>query len=589
MHVLNNMAPIDTLEQIKAMNEVFSFQELEDRVFMPGSKEYEASVATSNLLYRFSRPYCVFLPQDVRDVERFVREAALSTTKFNIVIKSGGHCYAGFSTAYTGVLLDLAWMTRVDFDPPEGEPRPKPKSEPDAKSNTVAVAGGAQWGHVYKALVNSRQDGLMVNGGRCPTVGVSGFILGGGLCPFSRSLGLGCDALKEATIVTADRGTVTVKRPEGSPPPWEEQTEEEKLFWALCGAGGGNFGVVVELKLEVQQVNPTLVAGRFTWTTKLDDTFIATMNKFYLYGWPDEATIDSTWLCDTKPTDDPADTGIAVRFTVAYDGSKEDFDTLIDHFAKTLDGSADSSKKQPELACKLKQRSCPEPSTLFLHESLVAQWSEETARSMPSSSNSYSVYSSFVFKVPDNITTVTTTIRKWVGKFRSRFVGEQAGLHITWIHSGGKAAQGTRSTSAFPWRHGTYVAYITIEWQDKWLSQEAEQFLEEFKKDLRPDSMDKVAAYVNFPDRKLREYESAYYGENYKKLQKVKAYWDSGNLFRSPQGVRLPGGQTGSDTGEEIIDLAGHAGRLWEGPKWEPLPRKEGPVGIIRDLADLGF
>src|SRR5438128_1772678 len=86
----------------------------------------------------------------------------------------------------------------------------------------------------------SAHDGYIVNGGRCPTVGVSGFVLGGGIGQFTRSFGMGCDTLKEITIVTADLSVVTVKDTDDPVSP------EGKLFWALCGAGGGNFGVVVE-------------------------------------------------------------------------------------------------------------------------------------------------------------------------------------------------------------------------------------------------------------------------------------------------------------------------------------------------------
>ena len=103
--------------------------------------------------------------------------------------------------------------------------------------------GGARWGHAYKALVDGDQNGWFINGARCPTVGVSGFVLGGGLSPFTRSFGMGCDTLLEATIVTADGERVTVTSKD------DRKEDKGKLFWALCGAGGGNFGVVVELKM----------------------------------------------------------------------------------------------------------------------------------------------------------------------------------------------------------------------------------------------------------------------------------------------------------------------------------------------------
>lgn len=80
----------------------------------------------------------------------------------------------------------------------------------------MIIEGGALWGHVYRALVDEGEDGLMVNGGRCPSVGVSGFILGGGIGPFSRSYGMGVDNVEEISIVTAD-GELYVVRMDDKP------------------------------------------------------------------------------------------------------------------------------------------------------------------------------------------------------------------------------------------------------------------------------------------------------------------------------------------------------------------------------------
>src|SRR5689334_1743467 len=67
--------------------------------------------------------------------------------------------------------------------------------------------------------------------GRCPTIGLAGVTLGGGLSAFTRQWGLACDHLREIEIVTAD-GRIRRVRPD-SPAP------DSDLFWALCGGGGG--------------------------------------------------------------------------------------------------------------------------------------------------------------------------------------------------------------------------------------------------------------------------------------------------------------------------------------------------------------
>jgi FAD/FMN-containing dehydrogenase len=137
------------------------------------------------------------------------------------------------------------------------------KTKLDMAVKTITFGGGCQWGHVYKTLINGRHNGFVINGGRCPFVGVGGFLLGGGLGPFSRSIGMGSDTVKEITILTADGKLLTVKDTDS------RSSNEGRLFWALRGARrgrGGNFGVVVEMKLAVKQLRAPggiVVAGRY--------------------------------------------------------------------------------------------------------------------------------------------------------------------------------------------------------------------------------------------------------------------------------------------------------------------------------------
>ncbi|KAH6624104.1 hypothetical protein B0J18DRAFT_444369 [Chaetomium sp. MPI-SDFR-AT-0129] len=442
-------------------------------------------------MFRDARPACVVQPSNISQVQALIREAKAHNRP--VTIKNGGHSFGGFSTTNGGILLDLSRMNKVTLDMTPG-------------SETVTLQGGARWGHAYKALVDGGHNGWFINGGRCPIVGVSGFVLGGDLSPFTRSFGMGCDTLQEATIVTADGKIVKVTDKD------YKTSDEGKLFWALCGAGGGNFGVVVEMKIKVQKLaGKTVVAGLFVWVPKPGDidSFMATMVDFYTAEWPNQTTIDSSWLCDLN---DPPTTELKVRFP-------------IHHNAKPL-----------------KRRTLEELSTRFLLETLVSQWSFENQSTLSSATGKYRIYTSVVLTNDKPIIAgVTALIRKQMKDFRDVFAGEEGLLQVTWIHTGGEASRDkTTSTTAYPWRSSTYHTYVMLEWKEKWLTRDMKDFLKTMSNDLRKFSVNGHAAFVNFPDSQLKAHEEAYFGSNQQELREVKKRWDPDHFFEWHQGVKLP-------------------------------------------------
>ncbi|KAF2967254.1 hypothetical protein GQX73_g6340 [Xylaria multiplex] len=392
----------------------------------------------------------------------------------------------------------------------------------------MTVQGGALWGNAYKPLINARLNGWAVNGGRCPTVGVSGFMLGGGVGPFSRSLGMGCDSLIEISIVTADGELVTVG--ENNAP----DSREGMLFWALCGGGGGNFGVVVQMKMRVYSLvgeKGIVTAGRYTWLPDPKDnhrTLLSSMFRFYTMDWSDRMTIDSSWFSDTEVENG----AIAVRFIVYYDGNERDFGREIRKAA--LDR---------ELEKQLQRRVLPEKSSRFFHETLVAQWDEETVRAFPSN-GTFRIFSSFCFgNDAGSFVAINGIVKEELEAFRRLFKGEKNCLcQASFIHSGGEASRRPRDATAFRWRDTVYHAYIMMQFRDKFLERDMRSFLGKFKDRLRPLSLTKQACFVAFPDASLGDdaYEKAYYGENRLKLQQVKRMYDRTNFWGWKQGIKVP-------------------------------------------------
>ena len=86
------------------------------------------------------------------------------------------------------------------------------------------------------------KTGYAFAGGTCPTVAISGLVLGGGIGLSSRYLGLTMDSLREVEIVDA-RGEILTANDDCN----------ADLFWALEGQGGGNYGVVTSYTFQLQK------------------------------------------------------------------------------------------------------------------------------------------------------------------------------------------------------------------------------------------------------------------------------------------------------------------------------------------------
>lgn len=134
-----------------------------------------------------------------------------------LALRSGGHCYEGFSTG-PGLVIDTTPMCAIDLLP----------------DKSVRIGAGARLLQVYEALA---ETGRSIPAGSCPTVGIAGFTLGGGYGLTSRSHGLAVDALVAVELVDAKGRT---RR--GTP------HDEQHVLWACSGGGGGSFGVVTSFE-----------------------------------------------------------------------------------------------------------------------------------------------------------------------------------------------------------------------------------------------------------------------------------------------------------------------------------------------------
>lgn len=225
-----------------------------------------------------------------------------------LVIKGTGHDYLGRSNAANSLLIWTHKMNQVRFEP-EFTPQGCPQQEKSVQA--VTVSAGTQWIHAYDEVTN--KHGRYVQGGGCTTVGAAGgFTQGGGFGSFSKKYGTGAAGVVQAEIVTANGKTVIANR-----------CQNQDLFWAIRGGGGGTFGIVAHATLQTHELPDYvgLLQGRITakndaayqtlirrfmsffyhdlnnehWGEQLSFTAQNTINIFLVYQGKDRHEMNKTW------------------------------------------------------------------------------------------------------------------------------------------------------------------------------------------------------------------------------------------------------------------------------------------------------
>jgi FAD/FMN-containing dehydrogenase len=188
------------------------------RVLTPSTSGYDAARVVFNRRFDGVRPPAVVQARDSADVRAVVRWAG--RYDIPLVSRSGGHGYNGDSTSASAVVVDVSNLDGIRY------------------AGGIATLGpGARTLAVYTALA---RRGVTIPAGSCPTVGIGGLVLGGGMGLAGRAFGLTLDRVTSFDVVTADGRRRRVD-------------DGDDLFWALRG-GGGSFAIVTAIRLRTRRV-----------------------------------------------------------------------------------------------------------------------------------------------------------------------------------------------------------------------------------------------------------------------------------------------------------------------------------------------
>jgi len=437
-------------------------------------------------------------PSDVQRCVGFARSNGVP-----VAARSGGHSYGGYSST-TGLVVDVTSMSAVTVQP---------------GGSTAVIGAGARLIDVYSTLA---QHGLLLPGGSCPTVGIAGLALGGGVGVVGRRFGLTCDHLEAVQLVTADDRLITA-----------DNGKNTDLFWACRGGGGGNFGIATSFTFKVDPIPPlALFTLEWPWSAAS-----AALGEWlaWLPSTPSELWSNCQLLSAGAAG---GSTPLSLRVTGVYCGQAATLTSVLQPLISAV-GSAPTFRfvgPEPYMKAMLIEAGC-EGSTVaecHLPNQNPAGTLSRSAFAAKSTYLSGPVGASSVAVMVNAVETLASEV-------------PQVGGGMVLDAYGGAINAVAPGATAFVHRDALAGIQYSVSWSSGTTAPtiaEATSWLGATEAALEPFSS---GAYVNYIDPTLSDWEQAYYGTNMARLQRVKTSVDPDDFFHFAQSIPvLPSGSSRS-------------------------------------------
>ena len=445
-------------------------------LLLPGDDQFESLRIPAMSRYASPRPQAIARcagPTDVARVVTFARRLGLETA-----VRGAGHSFADHSST-SGLLLETGLMNTVAVN-----------------DDLATIGSGAQLAEIYRILHDHRTT---IPAGCGPTVGIAGLTLGGGLGVLGRTYGLSCDRLASAEIVLADGTMITC-----------DASLDHDLYWALRGAGGGNFGVVTALTFHTVP-EPQAVTFHLSWPS---DSVVEVVNS-----WLEWAPTAADAIAASLTVRAAADLSVPVTAhlvgaVIADDETAAEALTDFEQLAGAAEAKRQEFPAAPISEVKARLAEVGADIGAGLSSAVDHSASEFYGEPLPSGAASAVVNA------------VTT----------NRIPGQARELAFTPM--GGAYNQMPADATAFVHREDLFL----LEWtatsdpgQPAATRPAAAQWLSQVRDVLAGYGTGR--AYQNFPDPELADPLTAYYGKNLPRLREVKARYDPDDFFHHRQSI----------------------------------------------------
>ncbi|MFI5733381.1 FAD-binding oxidoreductase [Kribbella sp. NPDC051587] len=432
------------------------------KLFMPSTPGYAAAHQLFNPRWDSVQPAAVVRAAKTADVISTINFAR--DNKLVLVPKGGGHSYVGASVISKGIQLDVGALRGMTY----------------ASNGVLTVGAGARLYDVHAFL---DKHGRSLPTGTCPTVGVAGLTLGGGMGIHTRAWGLTCDRLVGMSVVTAD-GKARVINTKSDP----------DLFWALRGGGGGNLAVVTSFQFATIP-GPKLGFFRLTWPEAKAAAVVAGWQKFI------EKAPSTAW--GNLHLDAKSNGTVSVHVLgISTTGNAAAAAAQLESFVGSKATARSITVKTHMEAVKYVGGGTTSPRTGFLA-------------------------GSDVLRAPMNSTSINALIATVKSAARAKL---PAAAIIDPL--GGQAAKQPAGGAAWPWRSalGVIQWYVgTAAHPSSAQLKAAQTFIDQGHGAVRSFS---AGGYANYPE--ARRGVATYYGASLTRLRAVKKKYDPNGFFHTP-------------------------------------------------------
>lgn len=471
-------------------------------------------------------PVAIIFPTNVQQVSDAVK-CASNNGNIQTVARSGGHAFSGYSSGgQDGAMI-------VDF-------RQMSKIQPDSKNALVHIGPAARLGDVAKELWADGQ--MAMPHGTCPTVGVGGHSLCGGVGPMSRLWGMATDNIVEMEVVLADGKIIHVS-----------QYENPDLFWAMRGAGV-YYGLVTKFTFSTYKANFKTTYLRYKWTDSLKslDKAVNLMHAIQIFGKHPDLPNSIGFHVQLTPYQSAAgsEAMIAIQLRGMYFGAKDKY--LKDIAPKLYD-------EVRKVGLPTKGDNCNEDEMSYLD--IMKEWDDFGA---PDDKLNTQVErkrrNNFIARTSlgmgqkgfsdEGFRTILhelwqRQVDEKMGSFKSHAATDQNfWIWNVYFELFGGVNNRMRdnellSKSSFSHRDGLWLMQTSVGgFETKPLVHEAYAMVHKIDsaihKALQDDKSERMG-YSCYADPTLQDWKHLYYGNSVDRLTDLKRKYDPKNLFRNPQ------------------------------------------------------